>query len=164
MRPRPGLQLGTASPEETRELGASVGSILRPGDVVSLTGDLGAGKTTFVQGAARALGATDPVLSPTFMLVREYRGRIPIYHVDVYRLERVQDVMDLGFDELVDRQGIMFIEWGDAIEALLPPDHIQIELTIPDGESHRRLELTWYGRSWAARIEHLAAAVERWRA
>jgi tRNA threonylcarbamoyladenosine biosynthesis protein TsaE len=163
MRPRPGLQLATASPEETRDLGASVGSVLRPGDVVSLTGDLGAGKTTFVQGAARALGATDPVLSPTFLLVREYRGPIPIYHLDVYRLERVQDVMDLGFDELVDRQGIVFIEWGDAIAALLPPEHIQIELTIPDGESHRRLDLSWHGRSWAARIEHLAAAVERWR-
>jgi tRNA threonylcarbamoyladenosine biosynthesis protein TsaE len=163
MRPRPGLQLGTASPEETRELGASVGQVLRPGDVVSLTGDLGAGKTTFVQGAARALGATDPVLSPTFMLVREYAGRIPIYHLDVYRLERIQDVMDLGFEELVDRQRVVFIEWGDAIDALLPPEHIQVELTIPDGESHRRLELTWYGRSWAARIEHLAAAVERWR-
>jgi tRNA threonylcarbamoyladenosine biosynthesis protein TsaE len=163
MRPRPGLQLGTASPEETRELGESVGGVLRPGDVVSLTGDLGAGKTTFVQGAARALGATDPVLSPTFLLVREYAARIPIFHLDVYRLERVQDVMDLGFEELVDRRGVVFIEWGDAIEAMLPPEHIQIELTIPDGESHRLLELTWYGRSWAARIEHLAAAVERWR-
>jgi tRNA threonylcarbamoyladenosine biosynthesis protein TsaE len=163
MKPRPSLLLGTASPEETRELGEAVGEVLRPGDVVSLTGDLGAGKTTFVQGAARALGANEPVLSPTFMLVREYAARTPIYHLDVYRLERVQDVMDLGFDELLDRQGIVFIEWGDAIGAMLPPEHIQIELTIPDGESHRRLELTWYGPSWAARIEHLAAAVERWR-
>src|SRR2546426_5432960 len=161
MKPRPGLQLATASPEETRELGESVAGVLRPGDVVSLTGDLGAGKTTFVQGAARGLGATDAVLSPTFMLVREYGGRFPIYHLDVYRLERVQDVMDLGFEELVDRQGVVFIEWGDAIEALLPSEHIQVELTIPEDEQRRRLELTWYGRSWAARIEHLAAAVQR---
>src|SRR5438874_11606240 len=111
MKPRPGLQLGTASPEETRELGASVGSVLRPGDVVSLTGDLGAGKTTFVQGAARALGVEDPVLSPTFTLVREYRGRIPIYHLDIYRLDRMQDVLDLGFEELVGRRAIVFVEW-----------------------------------------------------
>ena len=159
----PSLHLATATPEETRELGGSVAKILRPGDLVSLTGDLGAGKTTFVQGAAAGLGATEPILSPTFMLVREYRGSLPIYHLDVYRLERIQDVMDLGFEEMVDRQGVVFVEWGDAIEAMLPPDHIQIELTIPDDGEGRRMELTWYGRSWAARMEHLAAAVERWK-
>ncbi len=159
----PGLHLTTASPEETRELGASVARVLRPGDLVSLTGDLGAGKTTFVQGAAASLGATGPILSPTFMLVREYRGSIPIYHLDVYRLERIQEVMDLGFEEMTDRQGVVFVEWGDAIEALLPPDHIQIEITIPEDGEGRSMELTWYGRSWAARLEHLAAAVDRWK-
>jgi tRNA threonylcarbamoyladenosine biosynthesis protein TsaE len=162
MGARPGLWLATTSPEETRALGQAVAPVLRPGDVISLTGDLGAGKTTLVQGAARGLGATEPVLSPTFTLVREYRGTVPIYHLDVYRLDRIQDVMDLGFEELVDRQGVVFVEWGDAIEALLPPEHLQFELTIPDEDGRRAVELTWYGRSWAARIEHLAAAVERW--
>jgi tRNA threonylcarbamoyladenosine biosynthesis protein TsaE len=163
MGSRAGLRLATVSPEETRDLGASIAAVLRPGDVVSLTGDLGAGKTTLVQGAARGLGATDPVLSPTFTLVREYDGPVPIYHLDVYRLERFQDVIDLGFEEMVDRDRVVFIEWGDAIEALLPPEHIQIELSIPGDGSERRLEVAWFGSRWAARAEHLAAAVERWR-
>ena len=162
MDPRPGIRLATASPEETRALGEAVAGLLRPGDVVSLTGDLGAGKTTFVQGAAAELGVTEPVLSPTFTLVREYRGSLPIYHLDVYRLDRIQDVIDLGFEELVDRQALVFVEWGDAIEALLPADHLQIELHIPDEGTGRRVEITWYGRSWSGRVEHLAAAVERW--
>jgi tRNA threonylcarbamoyladenosine biosynthesis protein TsaE len=158
----PGLDLATASPEETRAVGEAVAALLRPGDVISLTGDLGAGKTTFVQGAARALGVQDPVLSPTFTLVREYRGRSPIYHLDVYRLERLQDVLDLGFEELVDRRAIVFIEWGDAIDALLPPEHLQVELTLPADGQERRLSVAWYGRSWAARVDPLAAVLERW--
>ena len=158
----PALDLATVSPEETRAVGEALAALLRPGDVISLTGDLGAGKTTFVQGAARALGVEDPVLSPTFTLVREYRGRVPIYHLDVYRLERMQEVLDLGFEELVDRRAIVFIEWGDAIEALLPPEHIQVELTLPGGEADRRIGITWYGRSWTDRIDRLARSVQQW--
>ena len=158
----PALDLATVSPEETRAVGEAVAALLRPGDVISLTGDLGAGKTTFVQGAARALGVEDPVLSPTFTLVREYRGRVPIYHLDVYRLERMQEVLDLGFEELVDRRAIVFIEWGDAIDVLLPPERLQVELTLPSDGQERRLSVTWYGRSWAVRIEPLAAVLERW--
>ena len=158
----PGLDLATASPDETRAVGQAVATLLRPGDVVSLTGDLGAGKTTFVQGAARALGVEGPVLSPTFTLVREYRGRTPIYHLDVYRLDRMQDVLDLGLEEFVDRRAIVFIEWGDAIDALLPTEHLQVELALPAEGEERRLSVTWYGRSWAARIEPLAAVLERW--
>jgi tRNA threonylcarbamoyladenosine biosynthesis protein TsaE len=138
--------------------------LLRPDDVVSLTGDLGAGKTTLVQGAARGLGVTDPVLSPTFTLVREYRGSLPIYHLDVYRLDRIQDVVDLGFDELVDREGVVFVEWGDAIDALLPPEHLQVELTIPENGTGRSLLVTWTGASWAARAEGLAAVLAPWGA
>jgi tRNA threonylcarbamoyladenosine biosynthesis protein TsaE len=157
--------LATASAEETRDLATSIASILRPGDVISLTGDLGAGKTTFVQGAARGLGAVDPVLSPTFTLVRQYAGPVPIYHLDVYRLERMQDVIDLGFEEMTDANGVVFVEWGDAIEALLPPEHLQLELSIPPEEGTARLlEVTWSGESWAVRQEHLAAATDRWKA
>ena len=157
-----GLDLATASPEETRAVGEALAGMLRPGDVVSLTGDLGAGKTTLVQGAARALGVQDPVLSPTFLLVREYEGRVPIYHLDVYRLERLQEVLDLGFEELMDRRAIVFVEWGDAIDMLLPAEHLQVELTLPADGQERRISVSWYGRSWAARIEPLAAVLERW--
>ena len=161
---RTGLALVTDSPEETREMGRSLAGLLGPRDVVSLTGDLGAGKTTLVQGAAEGLGVTEPVLSPTFTLVRRYRGTIPVYHLDVYRLERLQEVLDVGFDEILDQGGVVFIEWGDAIDMLLPPEHIQIELTLPLEGDERRFLLTWHGRSWADRIDRLAADLQRWRA
>ena len=161
---RTGLALVTDSPEETREMGRSLAGLLGPRDVVSLTGDLGAGKTTLVQGAAEGLGVTEPVLSPTFTLVRRYRGTIPVYHLDVYRLERLQEVLDVGFDEILVQGGVVFIEWGDAIDMLLPPEHIEVELTLPLEGDERRFLVTWHGRSWAQRIDRLAAALERWRA
>jgi tRNA threonylcarbamoyladenosine biosynthesis protein TsaE len=159
---RTGLALVTDSPEETREMGRSLAGLLGPRDVVSLTGDLGAGKTTLVQGVAEGLGVTEPVLSPTFTLVRRYRGTIPVYHLDVYRLERLQEVLDVGFDEILDQGGVVFIEWGDAIDVLLPPDHIQIELTLPLEGDERRFLLTWHGRSWAERVDRLTADLQRW--
>ena len=94
------IELTASTPEDTMAVGEAVASLIREGDAVALTGELGAGKTTFVRGAARALGFDGAVASPTFTLVREYQGRVRIYHVDVYRLERVQDVLDLGLDEM----------------------------------------------------------------
>ena len=160
----PTLDLLTASPEETRAVGEAVAPALRGGDVVSLTGDLGAGKTTFVQGVAAALGVSERVVSPTFTLVREYHGSLPVYHFDVYRLDHLQEVLDLGFEEILDRGGLVFIEWGDAIEALLPESYLQIELTIPDEESRRRLEVTGRGMPWARRWDQITGAVEPWKA
>ncbi|HEY3209606.1 MAG TPA: tRNA (adenosine(37)-N6)-threonylcarbamoyltransferase complex ATPase subunit type 1 TsaE [Actinomycetota bacterium] len=159
-----GLALVTTSPEETRAMGKRLAEFLGPRDVVSLTGDLGAGKTTLVQGAAEGLGVTEPVLSPTFTLVRRYRGTIPVYHLDVYRLERLQEVLDIGFDEILDQGAVVFIEWGDAIDPLLPAEHLQVELTLPLEGDERRILLTWHGRSWAERIDRLAEVLERWRA
>ena len=157
------LELITASPDETRAVGEAIAAALGAGDVVSLTGDLGAGKTTFVQGVAKALGVSDHVVSPTFMLVREYTGAFPVYHFDVYRLDRLQEVLDLGFEEILDAGGIVFIEWGDAIETILPDDYLQVELTIPDEEeSKRRLALWARGTSWARRWEKVSGAVSRW--
>src|SRR5438034_5461127 len=107
------LERIVSRPEDMRGFGAAVASVLVAGDVVALTGDLGAGKTTFVQGAARGLDVgDDQVTSPTFTLVREYRGRVPVVHLDVYRLNRVQEVIDLGFEELLDPEGVAFVEWG----------------------------------------------------
>jgi tRNA threonylcarbamoyladenosine biosynthesis protein TsaE len=156
------LNLETHAPDETREVGGALAELLAPGDVVSLTGDLGAGKTCFVQGAARALGVHEPVASPTFVLVREYRGDVPVYHLDVYRLDRLQEVLDLGFEDLLDPAGVMFIEWGDAIEALLPESFLEVRLTASQDEL-RRVRLTGRG-SWALRWERLEGAVGRWRA
>lgn len=156
------LALVTTSADETRRLGEAVAGLLEPGDVVSLTGDLGAGKTTFVQGAAGALGVTEPVQSPTFTLVREYDGAVPVLHVDVYRLERLQDVVDLGFDDLLDRGAVVFVEWGDTIESLLPESGLTVRLTIPPRDQERRVEIEARGPSWRSRRERLDRAVSPW--
>ena len=114
------VELRTGTAEDTRAVGAAFAELLRPRDAVILTGELGAGKTTLVQGIARGLGVTDHVVSPTFTLVREYHGRLEVAHVDVYRLERIQDVVDLGLEELGDGEAVLLVEWGDAVEEVLP--------------------------------------------
>jgi tRNA threonylcarbamoyladenosine biosynthesis protein TsaE len=156
------IMLTTSSPDETRAVGRAVASVLAPGDLVSLTGDLGAGKTTLVQGLAAGLGVHQAVVSPTFNLVREYEGDHPVYHFDIYRLDRLQDVVDLGFDEYLDRRGIVVVEWGDAIEALFPKDYLQVELILPDGSDERQLTLVGRGQRWAARWERLGVALRPW--
>lgn len=156
------IELVTRDPDETRKAGAALADAMAPGDVVSLTGDLGAGKTAFVQGAARSLGVEGPVTSPTFVLVREYRGEVLVRHVDVYRLERVQEVLDLGFEDLVDEGGVAFIEWGDAIEALLPDDHVRVEIRAGADEA-RTLRVTGRGPAWGRRWERVEAALAPWR-
>jgi tRNA threonylcarbamoyladenosine biosynthesis protein TsaE len=156
----PTLDVISRGPDETRKVGAALAELLVPGDVVSLTGDLGAGKTAFVQGAARALGVQEPVTSPTFVLVRQYRGDVPVHHVDVYRLDRVQEVLDLGFEDLLDPSGVVFVEWGDAIDALLPDDHLRVEITT--GDDSRRLSFAGRGSRWAGRWERLEGVLVPW--
>jgi tRNA threonylcarbamoyladenosine biosynthesis protein TsaE len=106
----------TTSPAETEAIGERFGKRLRAGDLVLLTGELGAGKTTFVRGVARGVGSSAPVASPTFQLVRMYAGRVQLAHVDLYRIESTSELADLGLDELLD-QGAAVVEWGDRIEA-----------------------------------------------
>ena len=158
------LDLVSRAPEETRELGAALAALLVPGDVVSLTGDLGAGKTCLVQGAALSLGVKERVSSPTFVLVREYRGDVPIYHLDVYRLDRLQEVLDLGFEDLLDPGGVIFIEWGDAIDSLLPDSYLEVELSISGDDELRLVGVTGRGESWAPRWERLENVLDEWRA
>jgi tRNA threonylcarbamoyladenosine biosynthesis protein TsaE len=159
----PSLVLATSSPQETRSAGRAVADLLEPGDVISLTGELGAGKTAFVQGAAAGLGVEGPVQSPTFVLVRQYRGRLPVAHVDVYRLDHLQDVADLGLDELIEGDGVVFVEWGDGISALLPGDHLRVELDLgEDGDQDRRIVVTGSGARWSRRWDRLGAALATW--
>jgi tRNA threonylcarbamoyladenosine biosynthesis protein TsaE len=158
------VELAAPTAEDTRAIGAAIAPLLRPGDALALTGELGAGKTTFVHGVARALGYAGPVASPTFMLVREYRTeRFTVLHVDVYRLDRVQEVIDLGLQEMLDDAAVLLVEWGDAVEALLPEDHLIVELTVPGEGEDRLVAVTPVGSRWAARWERLEQAVERWR-
>jgi tRNA threonylcarbamoyladenosine biosynthesis protein TsaE len=161
------LVVRTETADDTRAAGESIATLLRVHDVLVLTGELGAGKTTLVQGIAHGLGAREHVASPTFTLVREYvSGRIPIAHVDVYRLDRVQDVVDLALDELEDGACVLIVEWGDAVEELLPEDRLRVELTTTDPtdpDEARRIVFQGFGPSWRERSERLARALEPWR-
>ena len=157
------IELRTETAEDTRGVGEVIAPLLVPRDAVILTGELGAGKTTLVQGVARGLRIEEQVVSPTFVLVREYRGRLDLAHVDVYRLDRIQDVVDLGLEELGDGEAVLLVEWGDSVEELLPADHLTIELTnaVADAEA-RRIVLVASGRSWTERWERLEQALEPW--
>ncbi|MGH2753779.1 MAG: tRNA (adenosine(37)-N6)-threonylcarbamoyltransferase complex ATPase subunit type 1 TsaE [Actinomycetota bacterium] len=149
------LRVVTRSPEETRILGASLAPVLLPGDVVSLSGDLGAGKTVFVQGLATALGVTGRVTSPTFTIVHEYDGRYPIVHLDVYRLDSFQEILDLGFEEFFDPRAVVVIEWGEAVEQLLPRRHLRIELRRtddPTDEDDRIVVFRPRGEDWVRKV------------
>jgi tRNA threonylcarbamoyladenosine biosynthesis protein TsaE len=167
------LTVRTSGPADTRRLAAAVAAALRPGDVVSLTGELGAGKTCFVQGAAAALGVTDPVTSPSFLLRRDYRGDVPVLHLDVYRLETLQEVVELGYADAADRDAVVFIEWGDAMSQLLPADHLEVELRlgpvealapVEEGEAdeERRVTLHAHGDDWHRRLADLAPGLAAW--
>jgi tRNA threonylcarbamoyladenosine biosynthesis protein TsaE len=155
------MHLCTRSAEETSALGARLAGVLRGGDVVVLTGDLGTGKTVFAQGIGRGLGVREPIVSPTFTIVRTYEGDIALQHVDVYRLDHLQEAIDLGFDELLDDEHVTVIEWGEAVGALLPTDRLEVRLTaFPPEEADddaRVIELRPNGPSWEARRAALAA-------
>lgn len=164
------LLLRTRTAEQTRGVGEAVAGLLRARDAVVLTGELGAGKTTFVQGVARGLEVAEQVTSPTFTLVREYEGRLGIAHVDVYRLSRIQDVVDLGLEEIGDGQDVLLVEWGDVVQDLLPSDRLRVEL-LTEGQDDqaeeapesRSILVSASGGSWAERWDALAVALSPWR-
>lgn len=116
------------SRQDTERLGATLGRSLRPGDILALTGALGTGKTTLAQAIARGMGIMAPVTSPTFALIQEYPGPVPLFHFDVYRLQAPEEVLELGFTEYLERDGVLLIEWADRIAPLLPPDHLMLSL------------------------------------
>ena len=132
----------TRSPEETYELGRKIGQQARPGQVYTLTGDLGVGKTVFTQGVAAGLGITEPVSSPTFTIVQIYEeGRLPFYHFDVYRIGDIEEMEEIGYDDYFFGKGICLIEWAELIEEILPDDRISItiEKDLAQGFDYRRI-------------------------
>lgn len=117
------------SPEETQRLGEALGRRLKAGDVVAAIGELGAGKTCFLQGLVRSLGVAETATSPTFVLVNHYRGRLPVYHVDAYRTQSLTELLDLGLEEFFYGDGVTVVEWADKLLALLPPHAITVRLS-----------------------------------
>ena len=129
----------TTSAEETAALAATLADLAVSGDLILLSGDLGAGKTAFAKGFGAALGVTEPITSPTFTLVREYRGRMKLYHLDVYRLDQIEEALDLGLAELLDDDAVTLIEWGEPILPALPADYLEIRLELGDDDDERFL-------------------------
>jgi tRNA threonylcarbamoyladenosine biosynthesis protein TsaE len=159
------LLLRSTGPDDTRAIASALADHLVPGDLVALSGELGAGKTAFVQGAARALGVGERVTSPSFVLVKSYRdGRLPVVHVDVYRLGTLQDVLELG-DEVLDPAGVTFLEWADAVATLLPEDRVEVEVVLAEldaPEGDRLVAVRACGRT-RERFTAISAACGPWQ-
>jgi len=130
----------TNSPEDTMRLGEKLAAGLKLGDVVALYGDLGSGKTTFTKGIGKALGVKDfyYINSPSFVLIKEYEGRIPLYHIDLYRLQRLQEIKDIGIEEYLGCRGVSVIEWAEKIKGLIPKSHIAVHFKFK-GERKREI-------------------------
>jgi tRNA threonylcarbamoyladenosine biosynthesis protein TsaE len=142
---------------DTARLGAALAAALRPGDVLALNGSLGAGKTRLVQAVAAALGFADQIVnSPTFVLIHEYDSRVPLYHVDAYRLRDSDEFLSIGGDEVLAGDRACLIEWADRIADLLPRDHLRIDIRVT-GDTQREFRLAAHGPRAAALVQSIRA-------
>ena len=139
--------------QETREIGFKLGKLLKPGSIVCLIGDLGAGKTTMTQSLAEALEVDDYITSPTFTIVNQYEGKMPLYHFDVYRIGCSEEMYDIGFEEYINSDGVCIIEWANIIEDILPDEYLKIELNYKD--MGREMTLIPYGEKKEKIVEEL---------
>ena len=130
------------SPEETEQLGEQLGRTLRPGSVVAYRGDLGMGKTAFTRGLARGLGCTCRVTSPTFTIVNEYSGALPLFHFDMYRLDSSDELFDIGWEDYLIRGGVCAVEWSERVEDALPDDTLWVSFARGNGENDRIITVT----------------------
>lgn len=148
----------TSSPEETRKIGEALGKLLAPGDVVGLIGHLGAGKTVFAQGVAKGIGAKGRVTSPTFTLIHEHLGRIPLYHVDVYRLNTAADVEAIGIEDYLYGDGAVLLEWADRVLSILPDERLDVMIKRPENEEDdnvREIRISPHGQRYQHILEEL---------
>jgi tRNA threonylcarbamoyladenosine biosynthesis protein TsaE len=153
----------TSSPEQTWETGQLLGKLLDAGDTVCLYGDLGAGKTNFAYGIAQGLGVRERyITSPTFTFVNEYRGRVPLYHIDLYRLKGPEELENLGFDEYIESDGVTVIEWAERAEDELPAESLSVYLSALD-EKSRELGFLAEGERYEKLVEELKQELDRTR-
>ncbi len=143
----------TQTPAETGALGARLATFFLPGDIINLSGDLGTGKTKFVQGLAAGLGVKEHITSPTYAIIKEYRGTLPLYHFDVYRLESVSELANLGYEDYFFGEGVTVVEWGDKYKDVFPDAALTIELTRLDTTDTRDLSFIFSDIRWQAVIE-----------
>lgn len=143
-------------------MGHAITGVLVARDLVVLSGDLGAGKTTLTKGIAKGLGIPDEITSPTFTLARRYDAELSLHHLDVYRLDEHADVVDLGLPELMDDDAVTVIEWGDLIASELGPDRLEIRLLLCDDDDERQIEVVASGRRWHSRTARLAELLAPW--
>ena len=155
------IEVKSRSAGETRELGREIGVVLKQPLSIALTGDLGSGKTVFVQGLAKGLEVPDDyyITSPTFTLINEYPGRLPLFHVDLYRLETVRDLEDIGLEELRYDQGVLAIEWADKLVQDYFHTHLSVQLYISD-ENCRRIRIIAYGQTETDLIKALGMRIQ----
>jgi len=126
------LTIITKSPEETKKIGKDISRLVKPGDLIAFYGELGAGKTCFIQGVSEGLEVKDYVTSPSFTIINEYQGKIFVYHFDLFRLNDIEEILELGYEEYFYGNGLTVIEWANKIEKLLPKDHLKIDIKFKD--------------------------------
>ncbi len=141
--------------KDTEKFAIKLGKLLGPGDIVCLNGDLGAGKTTMTKSIGLGLGVEEYITSPSFALINQYRGRMMVYHFDVYRLEEVDELYDLGFDEYFFGQGVCIIEWAERIEKMIPKERIVIDIKKTDNIDERILHISGSGDRYKEIIKEL---------
>lgn len=149
------MKIKLDSLNETEKFGIKLGKLLKEGDILCLNGDLGAGKTTITKSIGLGLGVEEYITSPTFALINEYKGRIPVYHFDVYRLENAHELYDLGFDEYFYGKGVCIIEWADKIQKMIPHENIVIDIEKSDDLESRILHIRGYGSRYDELIKEL---------
>lgn len=137
----------SCSPEDTEKIGECLGNIVKKGYIICLLGDLGVGKTEFTKGFARGVGVKDYVTSPTFTIVNEYEGRIPVYHFDVYRINDVDEMYEIGYEEYFYGQGVSIIEWADLIKEIIPEENIRVTISkdLEEGMDFRNINIETNG-------------------
>lgn len=145
--------------KETEKIGYILGELLIGGEVICMTGDLGAGKTTMTQSIAKGLDVEDYVTSPTFTIINEYEGRCPLYHFDVYRINDVDEMYDLGYEEYFYSDGVSIIEWADIIEEILPEERLNIEICKKDNNESREIIISVNGEKYKEIIKNLSERI-----
>ncbi len=143
----------TKSPAKTKRLGERIGKLLLPGDVIALTGELGSGKTILTKGIARGMGIKgDPVRSPSFVLIKEYPGKVPLFHFDLYRLKKPEELNTIGYEEYFSGKGVVVIEWVERVKNLLPEEYLKIKISFLK-ENERKFSLMAKGKSFKKRFK-----------